>query len=83
MQTKDGTNLNVKFEKHFTVDWVDHNIYSFSEQQLRVHKFTQPSVSKVIYNGSKKVRNIVVEQKRHFVAWISNDNNIVKTNKVC
>lgn len=74
-------NLEIGFDEHFTVDWADYNVYAFKQRSLTVHSLLAPQYSVVVYNGSMKVRNIELEYDRHFLTWISNDNNIMKSGK--
>ena len=64
------------------MDWVDHNIYVFKDHKLWLHSLQNPEYSAPIYNGSMNVRNLVVEYKQQFLAWIGNDNNIMRAGKV-
>ena len=48
-----------------------------------VHSLLVPQYSTTVYNGSRRVRNIEVENSggNSFLAWISNDNNIMRAGK--
>ncbi|KAI2804009.1 hypothetical protein BLOT_008150 [Blomia tropicalis] len=73
--------LNIPFVKHFTVDWVDYNVYAFKDRALRIYSLRNSLYNRIIHEGSNDVRNIVVEHNQHFIAWIANGNNLVRAGK--
>ena len=83
-QTKGGQTLRIEFETHFTVDWVDYNLYTIKKRQLHLYSLKSPGFSKVIHNISQSARNLLVENQNspYFIAWIANDMNIVRAYKV-
>lgn len=76
-------NTGIKFEHHFAIDWLDHNVLLYRDNAIRLVSLTKSRFTRQIYNGSRKVRNLLVSDKGLFFAWIENENNIHRAAKVC
>ena len=80
MNLKESKALDIEFSSDdFIVDWIDHNIYAFKEKQLFIYSLSKPEYSNALVNKTRKGRSLVIEYGQHFIAWINNENSIIKT----